>query len=559
RQHSTYVGTAATATIIDQTPQSGLFVNIQGGGSFTEVNDTATVTVSLTQMMGSDTTVNLAYGGASIGTAAPDADYMNSNSNSPVLIIPAGQTSVAITLTSFTDGASKFYEGNETLTVSIQAGTSSTYSIGSKSVATATIVDEYTKPAAFLSLANTPTAEVNEEGGQLLLRANLEYAAANATVNLTYGGGNAVYGKDYALGTLNVPIVNGSSSTFFVQGLTDKILELPNETFTLSIASVSGDASTGGSPSSMPITILDNDITGHPQVYLNQTGFSPASISESGTTSTTITLNLDRTVTTDTIVTLGFGGTAESFNALSNPDYIVSISTDGTNYTNQTFTASGVLTTTFAQGVTQKSIKITARNDNVFEPTAEPFTLAISGVTGGVSEMGKYAEAEAGIYTGTIAADAGGAGPQVSIIPASSTVAEEGAGNTAGLTLSLNQAAAYPITVTFNYDTTLTTPGLVSSPTFGTDFDLVANSPASVNPLAPNKFVAVIPEGVQNQPLIVQGMNDTVYEGKEVINLTLESATGGPGQPATITSVLSSQSAKITIIDDADMPTASIG
>ncbi len=545
---------SASAGLIDNTVDTGLKVSIQGSGSFVEGSST-TFTLSLSQQMGSPTTVNLAYGGtanwgtATAGPATPNSasqDYMSGYTSSSV-VFAAGETVKNIVLTAFTDGTGKYYEGDETLTIAIVPSPGLYTSAG---VATATIVDQYSAPAVYLASAGS-SLKFAEGGttsgaaaGFAMLQAVREYPAVAATVNLSYSTDSAIYGVDYT-GIKSVVIADGATAQpFQVSSITDKILE-PDETIVVTAVSVTGPlpAESVGTPSSITLTIADDDLNGPAQLFVEYPGFSAATIGETVTpNTTTIKLNLDRQLNTATTVTLGIGGSATYLT--TGQDYsvsvggsLVSVGTDGK------------LVVTFSPGETQKALTFKALNDGVFETITETINISIGNAV--ASGTNTIEIADATTYTASIVPDTGDK-PTISMTPANATLAEDG--GTATILLTMTQGMQDPVTVSFTYDhNSITTPGQVQNPQYLNDFLFAGTYLPSFS--SPNTFQVVIPPNTTQIALNVLGQSDNLYEGNEIVKLTMGSATYAGGSLSVSST---NKTANVTIMDYADMPTASL-
>src|SRR5690606_38462522 len=160
----------------------------------------AAFTVTLSEAAASDITVNLA--GLPTGTATFGTDYTVVGLTAPSVTIPAGQTSVSVTVNASTDTET---EGAETVIVSLAAGTG--YVLGTPSSATLTIVDQGTAVDPTVTLSVAP-ATINEgENAQFIVTLS-EAATSDITVNLAgLPTGTATFGTDYTVVGLAAPSV----------------------------------------------------------------------------------------------------------------------------------------------------------------------------------------------------------------------------------------------------------------------------------------------------------------------------------------------------------------
>ncbi|OKH51830.1 hypothetical protein NIES2101_17095 [Calothrix sp. HK-06] len=144
----------------------------------------AQFTVSLDKTLPVDFTINYTLS----GSATPGKDY---TAPSGSIVIPANTTSTTITIPILED---KFYDPNETITVTLTGGT--VYNINpSQSIATQTIVDNEPK---ILSVTGLETAEGGSEGKFTI---TLDRAAPTGGLNVRYriADGSAVFKEDYKL------------------------------------------------------------------------------------------------------------------------------------------------------------------------------------------------------------------------------------------------------------------------------------------------------------------------------------------------------------------------
>ena len=243
----TVEGTSATATIADEPAatiavtdataaelgaDTATFVISRAGGASTAYDRPVTVTIS--------------------GTAAAFVDYSSSsglgNGGSFSLTIPAGQTSVTVTVTPNFDPA---LEGSETVTFTVE-GTS----------ATATIADE---PAATIAVADATAAELGADTATFVIsRAGGASTAYDRPVTVTISGTAAAF-VDYSsssdLGnggsfSLTIP-VGQTSVTVTVTPNTDAVTEGP-ETVILTVEGTSATATITDAPVSTQRTWISD-------------------------------------------------------------------------------------------------------------------------------------------------------------------------------------------------------------------------------------------------------------------------------------------------------------
>lgn len=211
-------------------------------GSETGPN-TLAFTFSRTGSTASSITLNLTIG----GTATNGGDY---NTVADTLVIPAGQSSVVLTVTPIDD---PFVEGSETVIFTIDADP--LYVLGSPASTTGNIADDDVPPTVTVTATDNAASETGPDTATFTF-SRTGPTTLQVTLNLSITG-TAVNGTDYnALGTTLVIPAGQSSATLTVTPI-DDALDEGGETVIVSILS---DASyTLGSPISATANIIDND------------------------------------------------------------------------------------------------------------------------------------------------------------------------------------------------------------------------------------------------------------------------------------------------------------
>jgi large repetitive protein len=235
----------ATVTIVDNDVPLPVVTVAASDANASESGETGTFTI--TRSGSTSSTLAVTY--TLSGTATNEADYGRLPGS---VTIPAGSSSAAVVVTPVNDAA---VEGSETVTLTISPN--GAYAIGSPNSATVTIGDnDQPPPLPTVTVAATDAnaAEPADVGTFTVTRAGS--TASSLTVNYTLSG-TAQNGTDYQPLSGSLTIAAGSSSAnITVNPIDDSAVE-SNETVILTIAANS--AYTVGSPSSAPITIVDDD------------------------------------------------------------------------------------------------------------------------------------------------------------------------------------------------------------------------------------------------------------------------------------------------------------
>ena len=324
------IGTsAAILTILDDDSSVASIKAGINGDETGPVN--GTFIVSLSNPSATDTQITYLVA----GSATEGDDY---TATAKTINIPAGQTQGTIIIPVKTDNIT---ENTEDVVITLVSTTSNLVSItptAADKTATISIIDKNT---ASVSISTDPT--VSEAAGTATFMVTLNNAVQNAfRVNYATADGTAVTGADYMAnsGTLNFPANSpaGTKLTFTVPVINDNVSE-PNETFTATLTSISGNTVTI-SNATATATIVDNDAA---TVSIAAGGNG----SENGQVNGTFLVSLSNPSSTDTQITFTVAGTAS----------------EGDDYTAITRTI------TIAAGVTNATITIPVKTDNLVEGT----------------------------------------------------------------------------------------------------------------------------------------------------------------------------------------------
>ncbi len=243
-----------TVTDDDQLPVVSFASSSSSAG---EGSGTRNVTVDLSPAPAAAITVSYTVG----GTATAGSDF--SISGSGTLSVASGATMATIPVAITDDTAD---ESNETVVLTLATG--SGYTLGSRNTHTLTITDDDgttpppPTPTVSLSAAPNPV----DEGGSVTVTARLSEAlSGSVTVPLVLTAGTAEP-EDY--GSLASITINGGQTTGTGMVTTAQDADEDTETFTVALGSLPSDV-TAGSPSSVVVTIRDDDGTTEPPEPVN--------------------------------------------------------------------------------------------------------------------------------------------------------------------------------------------------------------------------------------------------------------------------------------------------
>ncbi|WP_281226885.1 Calx-beta domain-containing protein [Flavobacterium aquiphilum] len=436
--NTTNTTTTGTATINDNdaTPTLNISSPVVTEGA------NAVFTVSLDVASSVDTVVNVV---TTSGTAGA-SDY---TSVTTTVTIPAGQTSVTVSVPTTDDVIDEPSE-NFTLTGTVtSANTTNTTSTG-----TATINDNDATPT--LSISN-PTVV---EGANAVFTVSLDVASSvDTVVNVTTTSGTAGT-SDYTSVTTTVTIPAGQTSVTVSVPTTDDVIDEPSENFTLTGTVTS--ANTTNMTSTGTATINDNDAT--PTLSIS----NPTVVEGANAV---FTVSLDVASSVDTVVnvttTSGTAGTSD--------------------YTSVTTTV------TIPAGQTSVTVSVPTTDDVIDEPS-ENFTL-----TGTVTS----ANTTNTTTTGTATINDNDATPTASIVASIANASEP----------STNGQFTVTLTNPISTDTKVTYT-VTGTATNGTDYAMITNT-------------VTIPANSLSTTIPVTVTDDSILEGNETVIITLNTTDNG--------------------------------
>jgi len=416
-------------------------------------------------------TLDLAFSGSAID----GVDYSHGTSQ---IVIPAGQVSASIGITSLNDAID---EPNELIVVEIVGVTNGTES-GTQQV-TLTIIDDDPPPSVSLALAGSPFVET---GGSATVSAQLSTVSAfPVTVNFSFTG-SATLNTDYAASTSSIIILPGQTSGSITLTALSDIGDEPDETVIVDISSVNNGTENG--TQRVTATITDDDPT--PLVSISLLGTSLAENAGSGTVQAFLTSLSGQTVT----INFGFSGTANS-----SSDY--------------TRTSASII---ILAGQTSGSLVLTATNDTIDE-NDELIVIDVIGVSNGTENGTQQVIA-------TIIDD--DAPPLVMLAIAGTSLPENG--GVSSVRAMLSNPSAFDVTV---------------------DLAFTGSATANVD-YSRSELQIVVPAGQTSASMLLIGLNDLIDETGETIVVDIVGVTNGTES--------GTQQATATIADDDPPPSVSL-
>jgi hypothetical protein len=321
-------------------------------------------------------------------------------------------------------------EDNETVNVSIGPVTSGGATVGARSTATLTIVDDDATPA--VAIGNAAVVEGNAGTTSAVFTVTLNAASGRTiTVDYTTVDGTASAGSDYSAATGTLTFTPGQTTKTIMVNATGNGTVEPDETFSVALSNPSNVTITGATGSGI---IADDDDPAHTTLAIAQ----DVTVTEgnSGTSSASFTINLNAAAAgTITVSYATVAGTA----------------TEGDDYTN----TAGTLT--FTPGQTSKTVTIPVVGDT-FNEINETLSLVLSNPTGGATLLDD---------TGALIIADNDPTPSVAIADASA-IEGTGSGNTLTFTVTLSAASNLPVAVEYVTSDGSATAGADYTPAGGT-------------------------------------------------------------------------------------------
>lgn len=432
------------------------------------------------------------------GTATSGTDY---TALAGTAVILAGENGVVVPVSVIDD---KLIEPTETVIMTLNGGSSATFTLTGNGSATVNIADDDNNVAnRILSVTKmTDAAEPTTDGKfAISLPAGIT-ASEDITVNYTIGG-SATSGKDYTALSGTVVIPAGKDTVFVtVPVIDDKVIET-TETVVMTLTSGTSTsfnftASTTSGNATVNITDDDNVAA---NLVINVT--NPVDGAEPGTNGTfTVGLPAGYTASEDITVSYTVGGTA----------------TSGTDYT----ALSG--TVVIPAGQTSVPVTVSVIDDKIIENTE---TVVLTATGGTSTSFTLVASSTTGNATVNIADDDNTAANRVLSVKNAGDAAEPATNGK--FTISLPGGVTSSEDITVNYT-------IAGTATSGTDYNALSGT-------------VVIPAGKDSVNVPVSVINDQIIEGTETVILTL---TNGTSTSFAFTASPTNGKATVNISDDED-------
>jgi hypothetical protein len=443
--------TLAIAQGVGTIQNDDLTLSVSDAASVTEGNSGSTAaTFTVTLSAASSHSVTVSYS-TSNATATAGSDY---TSASGTLTFNPGQTSITVPVSVLGD---TLYEGNETFNLNLSLPVNATINRGT---GTATIIDD-DQPT--LTVSDASVAEGNSGLTAMTFTVALSPASTQTvTVNYSTAAGTATAGSDYQTTSGTLTFAPGQTSkTVTVNVYGDTAVEA-NETFTLNLSGVTGNATIGRSQATG--TIVNDDV---PTITILNQG-----IYEGSSGSATANFAVYLSAASPQTVTVNYA-TADG-TATAGSDYAV---------------GSGTLT--FTPGQTSATIGVPVYGDTVDEADE----LYYVNLSNAVNATLANTQGRGTIYNDDLSISVSDAAP----------VTEGNSGSTpAYFTVSLSAASTHTVTVGYYTNGGTATAGSDYISTSGT---LTFN---------PGQTSITVPVSV---------LGDTLYEGNETFGLWITQAS----------------------------------
>lgn len=385
----------------------------------------------------------------------------------------------------------------------------------------------YAPAAVSIVVLNNPTNSANE-GDQVTFRVSIdEVQATDVVVNFVGVPGTAQEGADFNF-TDPSPVTIPAGAffrDFTVMAVNDDLYEL-DETFSLKLTSVDGDAATIATAESAVVTILANDDNFKPTVSFADGPFSVAE-GNTGTVNLKFILKLDQA-----------SGIPIDVHVFTQND-TGAHPADASDYAGIT---DGIVH--FDAGALTAEYNVLITGDTTSE-TDETLQLKI----GDVGQYAIRATSPGETATGTILDDDG---LRISIDPPVPASVEEGIGKTVTFKVRLSAAPTQEVTVL--YSTVDGTPGnsSIAKATGGVDYNSITNQTLTFLPERqdPENSSNMLPAETEKTITIVL-LDDSTYEPSETFTVHLDPTSGS-------TATISTADATATITDNDTPPTVTI-
>ncbi|MCR9229061.1 MAG: hypothetical protein NXH90_16700 [Flavobacteriaceae bacterium] len=263
--------------ILNVAPVPTVTLSLSPTSKSESVTTNSTVTATLSNFYGMNTSVGLGFSGTATGSGV---DYSVSGTS---IMIPAGSTTGSISLNNVPDA---LYEGNETVIMDI-ISVSGGIENGTQQV-TYTITDDDSPPNATLEVLPIYNPITDESGGEAYVRGKIDaVAGVNVSIPLSFSGTAIGGGTDYSVTGTVITISPGQvMDSIRVTSLFDEIEE-GDETVIIDMGTPTNAVEDG--TQQVTLTIKDEDATppsgyavGIDQTLINMSNESAVSFTFTG-------------------------------------------------------------------------------------------------------------------------------------------------------------------------------------------------------------------------------------------------------------------------------------
>ena len=400
--------------------------------------------------------------------------------------IQAGLTGDTLTINIINDNK---IEGHESFKVRLKSLTGAVFDSGTMLDTTVTILDDELPELSFKTTEFMPAEEIT--GGEFEAEIELSRVTTEiVTFDIALGGGTATKDQDYENpSSLKGMIEAGSTITTITIPITSDMLNEGNETFNLTLSSLSGAVFEGGETTLVQeITIVDDEI---PVLAFTNESFT---VNEAGAE---IVVSVELTGSTDSTVSFIYE--------------ILDVSTTDEDYSVITSDLSGKIPV----GMTEDLLTISINNDNENEGE-ETFKVRLKSLTGAVFASGNLLDATVTIVDNEL--------PILSFKGEPFSVAE----TDPSMNVTVELSGATSSDVSFIYEL------IEGTATEMSDYNV------------PSDLSGMIQMGMMEDTLSIAIPNDKLNEGNETFSVRLKNLTGAVFASGRILDTI------VTIVDDED-------
>ncbi|MES9860674.1 MAG: Calx-beta domain-containing protein [Candidatus Thiodiazotropha sp. LLP2] len=482
----------ATVTIQDNDPVPAAGSLQFSLSEFSQTEDSATATISVSRTGGSTGAVAVAYS-TSDDSATAGEDY---TAASGTLNLASGTSSAAFQITLIDDNA---YEGDEQIDLNLSNPTGGAV-LGSNSSAVLTVNDNEQAPVSGAIAFTTAEYSAEEFDGSVTITVErVGGSSGSALVNYATSDGSATAGSDYEVASGTLVFADGEVSKSFDVSLTDDANYEGSEIINLKLSTIFG--AIFGSQVTSTINLGDDDSA--PAAGAVDFSLVNYDVTEDGAS---VTVNVSRNDGSTGAISVDYA--TFDISAVASSDY--------------EFAAGRI---NFADGeTTSKSFDVTINDDTELEGS-EQIALQLGNVQGG-AVLGSQSDSVI-----TIADDEVPADTAVLAFQTTSLSVDESSA-TATLTITRTTSTSGVVTVDLAVDSSNSTA------TAGTDFNVTTGT-------------LQFADGESSKSIVVEIINNTTVDGDRTITFTVGNVTGS----ATIDSASNTMLITILDDDNGSTPT----